>query len=97
MLRENLAFGVVLGNFEIAYPAYQSSPSDLAVDYAHNDYPQAAAETGLAGVALIVCALALFFRTTFRNLSRRLESGRGWIQLGVTLGCCGLGLAVKPS
>ncbi len=90
MLRVHPAFGVGLGNFEVAYPAYQSVPSDLTIEYAHNDYAQAGAETGLAGMALIVTALALFFRVAFRQLSRHLESGHGWIQLGATLGCCGL-------
>jgi O-antigen ligase len=90
MLRDHPAFGVGLGNFEIAYPPYQSFPSDLAIDFAHNDYVQAAAETGLVGAALIVSALALFFRLAFHNVSQRLESGHGWIQLGATLGCCGL-------
>jgi O-antigen ligase len=90
MFRDHPAFGVGLGNFEVAYPAYQSFPSDLTVEYAHNDYAQAAAETGLLGVALIALALALFFKATFHNLSPALESGHGWIQLGATLGCCGL-------
>jgi O-antigen ligase len=90
MLRDHLALGVGLGNFEIAYPPYQSFPSDLTIDYAHDDYLEAAAETGLVGAALIVCALALFFRLAFHHLSERLESNHSWIQLGATLGCCGL-------
>ena len=90
MLRGHPAFGVGLGNFEAAYPAYQSFPSDVTIDYAHNDYAQAAAETGLTGVLLIVFSLGLFFRSAFRNLKSRLESNHGWIQLGAALGCCGL-------
>jgi O-antigen ligase len=90
MLRAHAASGVGLGNFEVAYPAYQSFASDVTIDYAHNDYAQAAAETGLFGVSLIVFALTLFFRSAFHNLKSRLESNHGWIQLGATLGCCGL-------
>jgi len=90
MLRDRPIFGVGLGNFEIAYPRYQSFPSDLSIDYAHDDYVQAATETGLVGAALIVLALVLFFRLAFHKAGRRLESGHGWIQLGATLGCCGL-------
>ena len=90
MLRDHPAFGVGLGNFEIAYPPYQSFPSDLTIDFAHNDYVQAAAETGLVGAALIVSALALFFRLALHNAGRCLESGHGWVQLGAALGCCGL-------
>lgn len=79
ILRDHPAFGVGLGNFEIAYPPYQSFPSDLSIDFAHNDYVQAAAETGLVGAALIVLTLAIFFRLAFRNGSQRLESGHRWI------------------
>ena len=89
MLRDHPAFGVGLGNFEIAYPPYQTFPSDLSVDYAHDDYIQAAAETGLVGTVLIVSALALFFHLAFHS-PHRLESSHGWIQLGAALGCCGL-------
>jgi O-antigen ligase len=90
MLRDHPAFGVGLGNFEIAYPPYQSFPSDATIDYAHDDYLQAAAETGLAGAAIIIAALAFFFRLSFHGLARRLLSDQGWIQLGAALGCCGL-------
>jgi len=90
MLRDHPVLGVGLGNFEIAYPPYQSFPSDFTIDYAHDDYVEAAAETGLVGAALIVSAVTLFFRLAFHNASRHLESGHGWIQLGAALGCCGL-------
>src|SRR5437763_2371942 len=38
MWRDHLVLGVGLGNFETAYPAYQSLPTDLWIDYAHDDY-----------------------------------------------------------
>src|SRR5207244_2101127 len=60
MLRDHPVLGVGLGNFETAYPAYQSLPSDLWIDHAHDDYVEAVAETGLVGAALILSALALF-------------------------------------
>jgi O-antigen ligase len=83
MLRDHPVTGVGLGNFETAYPHYQSFPSDLWIDYAHNDYVQAAAETGLVGAALIVSALALFLHLAFTSnpgpgvegQARILESG----------------------
>ena len=90
MFREHFVVGVGLGNFETAYPQYQSFPTDLTVDYAHNDYAQALAETGLAGACLILAALALFFRIAFRDLRRRMGSGDDWIAIGAALGCCGL-------
>jgi O-antigen ligase len=62
----------------------------LTVDYAHNDYAEAVAETGLAGATLIFTALALFFHLSFRNCGRRLSSGDTLIGMGAAVGCCGL-------
>jgi len=90
MWRDHLVLGVGLGNFETAYPGYQSLPSDLWIDHAHNDYLEAAAETGLVGTVLILSALALFFRLAFQDLHYRLRSEGGWIRLGAAIGCCGL-------
>jgi O-antigen ligase len=90
MLRDHPVLGVGLGGFETAYPRYQSFPSDLWIDHAHNDYAEAVAETGLVGAALILSALALFFRLAFRDWGQRLRSGSGWIRLGAAIGCCGM-------
>ena len=90
MWRDHLVLGVGLGNFETAYPGYQSLPTDLWIDHAHDDYLEAAAETGLIGAVLILSALALFFRLAFQDLHHRLRSEGGWIRLGAAIGCCGL-------
>jgi O-antigen ligase len=90
MLRDHPALGVGLGSFETAYPGYQSFPSDLWIDYAHDDYAEGVAETGLVGAVLIFSSLALFFRLAFRDWSPHLRSGGSWIRLGAALGCCGL-------
>ena len=90
ILRDHPISGVGLGNFENAYPQYQSFPSDLWIDYAHNDYVQAAAETGLVGAVLIVTALALFIRLAFGDTARLSTSQGKWIRLGAALGCCGM-------
>lgn len=75
MLRDHPIYGVGLGNFENAYPRYQSFSSDLWIDYAHNDYVQAIAETGLVGAALIVLALGFFLRCAFGTWVRDQGSG----------------------
>ena len=90
MWRDHLVLGVGVGNFETAYPGYQSLPTDLWIDHAHDDYLEAAAETGLIGAVLILSALALFFRLAFQDLHHRLRSEGGWIRLGAAVGCCGL-------
>jgi O-antigen ligase len=90
MWRAHPVLGVGLGNFEIAYPRYQSFPSDMWIHYAHDDYVEAVAETGLVGAVLILLALTLFLRQAFRRRGRPLHSQNDWIRLGAALGCCGL-------
>ncbi len=82
--------GVGLGNFETAYPRYQTFPSELWIDYAHNDYVQAITETGLAGALLILLAVVLFVRQAIATPARGSIPEGGWIRLGAALGCCGM-------
>jgi O-antigen ligase len=90
MWRAHPVLGVGLGDFETAYPRYQSFPSDMWIDHAHNDYAEAVAETGLVGALLILSALALFLRLAFRDWGHPLRSQAGWIRLGAAIGCCGM-------
>jgi O-antigen ligase len=90
MWRAQPFLGVGLGDFETAYPRYQSLPTDMWIDHAHNDYVEAAAETGLVGALLILSALALFFRLAFRDWGRPFRSQAAWIRWGAAIGCCGL-------
>jgi len=41
-------------------------------------------------MAAVLTALALFFRTAFAGLARRVGTEDGWIRLGAAIGCCGL-------
>jgi O-antigen ligase len=90
MFRHRPITGVGLGSFETAYPPYRSFPSDFEWDHAHNDYAEALAETGLAGLVLMLVSLGLFLGVAFSNLGERLQHEQGWMQLGAALGCCGL-------
>ena len=88
--RDHPWLGAGLGSFETAFPRHQSFASDFLWDHAHNDYAEALAETGVAGAAAIVSALALFLWLAFRNLRERLRHTAGWMQFAAALGCCGL-------
>lgn len=90
LVRAHPWLGTGLGSFEVAFPRYQSSPTDLVWDHAHNDYVEALAETGLIGGLLVISALVLFFRLAFRRLGERLRHRAEWIQIGAAIGCCGL-------
>lgn len=89
-LRQRPWAGTGLGSFEIAYPQYQSFSSDFVWEHAHNDYAEALAESGLGGGLLILAALVMFFRLSFREMVERIGDEAGKIQLGFALGCCGL-------
>ena len=60
--------GIGLGSFNTVFPQYRSFPTDLGWAHAHNDYAEALAETGVAGGALIVLSLAMFFGLAFSRL-----------------------------
>ena len=90
IFRDHPLLGTGLDSFGTVFPAYQTFPTDLLYPYAHNDYAQALAETGIAGALIILGSLILFFRLAFRNLRERLEQEACWIQLGAALGVCGL-------
>jgi O-antigen ligase len=90
MFRQHPWAGIGLGAFEAEYPRYQSFPSDLLLDYAHNDYAQLLAETGIAGVVLVLVSLVLFFSALRTVLRSGLSTQSSWIRLGAFLGCIGL-------
>ena len=103
IFRDHPWTGAGLGSFETAFPQYQSFPSDLTWDHAHNDYAEALAETGIAGGVLILAALGLFFWLVAKGACSRLrnvvsDSGRHGsavpvadiMSCGAAIGCCGL-------
>ncbi len=90
ILCHQLGIGAGMGSFETVYAQYRSFPSDLVWEHAHNDYAEALVESGLVGGILLLGALIIFGRLSFRDLADRMRSEGGQIQLGAALGCCGL-------
>jgi len=90
IFRDHPWTGIGLGSFDTVFPQYRSFPTDLGWAHAHNDYAEALAETGVAGGALMVIAMAMFFALAFRNLPAGRGDAAGWIRLGAAVGCCGL-------
>ena len=90
MTRDHLGHGVGLGAFQTAYTPYQTLATALSIDYAHNDYLQFIAETGVCGMVLLPVSLALFFVLGFCHLHERLHYPQGWLQFGAAVGVCGL-------
>jgi len=89
--------GAGLGSYEIAAPRYRRAPTDALWDYAHNDYAEALADTGLPGALLILWSLVLFSNSAFRIPHSSLNfpgtwhlTPDTWLRLGAALGCIGV-------
>lgn len=89
-VRDSPWLGTGLGTFKPVFPQYESFPTQLVWHHAHDDYVEGLMETGAVGGVLMVSALLLFLRRAFSKLPERLKTAGGWLQLGATLGCCGL-------
>ena len=90
MCRDHLAHGVGLGAFQVAYTPYQTVVTDLTIDFAHDDYLQFLAETGIWGWIVVPVSIGVFFWLSFRQLRSRLRQQSGWLQFGAAIGICGL-------
>ena len=90
MARSHPWLGVGVGCFEYVFPQHLTFSTDLHWTHAHDDFLEAASETGLPGVVLMLVALVLFFRIAFRHLEGRLLHKWGWIQMGAAVGAVGL-------
>ena len=90
VVRQHPWIGTGMGTFEIAYARFQTIPTDLRWNHAHNDFVEAVVESGIVGGVVIAVALVIFFRFAFLDLAHRLRHEAGWIRFGATVGCCGL-------
>lgn len=82
--------GVGLGAFEIAYTPYQTVITEHPIDFAHNDYMQLLAETGVAGLVIMLGGLGIFASFLIRLITARGRSQADWIRLGAAIGVCGI-------
>jgi O-antigen ligase len=78
-------FGCGLGAYETAFLKYQTSVVDRTFTYAHNDYLQAAAETGATGCLILVALILPVSRRAFRAALR----GHDWNTRYLGWGCAG--------
>ena len=90
VIRDYPISGSGLGTFELVYRHYQTALVSRAVEHAHNDFLQTAAETGIAGAALLF--LPIFFLLGKLVVSF-LDDPRPY-RRAMTLGCIGSILAL---
>jgi hypothetical protein len=67
--------GAGLGTFPYVFPAFRTGGAGMGLAHAHNDYLEAAAEVGAAGLAIGLVAAVLVGRPLLRWLSRPRDEG----------------------
>lgn len=78
------------GTFSVVYPSFRSFYSDLIVNAAHDDFVETAAETGVAGFAVMVWFIYLLYRTGLQRIDRWRFRPRASVALAALVGCTGL-------
>lgn len=76
MIQDAPLAGHGAGMYRWVFPQYKSAGIRRVVDYAHNDYLHIAAETGVAGLAILLLALAMLYAAGVRAA---LSGGEGGI------------------
>jgi O-antigen ligase/Flp pilus assembly protein TadD len=94
MVADHPLAGVGLGNHDVHYPAYARRVAvdpimgaEAQLDYAHNDYLQLAAETGLVGLALLAWLL-------WRAVAAWRAAAAGALPLPVAIAWAGAGAGI---
>jgi O-antigen ligase len=89
MIKDNWLAGTGPGTYAVAYPPYQLPGQKFLQVYAHNDYLQFSAESGILAIPLMLWLMFLFFRAgvaKFKSHSRQTS--------GIALGCMAAVIAV---
>jgi O-antigen ligase len=82
LIKDNLIAGTGPGTFTVAFPPYQKPGQAKLPRYAHNDYLQFTADTGILFIPLMLWLLYLFFKTGFKKFQSRSRQTSG-----IALGC----------
>jgi hypothetical protein len=90
MITARPLLGWGLGTFPLVYPSTRSFYTNFFVNEAHNDYLQTAVETGLVGFAVLCGFIALFYRTSLRNIERWRTDVRSAVCLASIVGVTGI-------
>ena len=90
MIAARPLIGWGLGTFPVVYPSFRSFYTNFFVNEAHNDYLQTAVETGLVGFALVCCYIALFYRSSLRNIEHWRTDIRSGVCLASIVGVTGI-------
>ena len=90
MIRVRPLLGWGLGTFPVIYPSFRSFYTNFFVNAAHNDYIQAAVETGLTGLALICGFIVVFYRVALKQTGHWRTDIRSAMALAAIIGVSGI-------
>jgi len=90
MIAARPLLGWGFGTFPLVYPSFRSFYTNYFVNEAHNDYLQTAVETGLVGFAILCGFIALFYRTSLRNIEGWRTDIRSAVCLASIVGVTGI-------
>jgi putative inorganic carbon (hco3(-)) transporter len=85
MFTKNPVLGVGIGNYIQAYPTYAAQGWETVLGHAHDYYLNAAAETGVLGLAAYLALLA----NSFRQVAWSVRTAPRGVWYGVALGLLG--------
>jgi O-antigen ligase len=87
LIKDFPVFGTGLGTFGLSYTIYKDQAIwPLSFSHTHNDYLELAAETGLVGLILVLCGIALLFNKALNKIKNLPSSGDGF-RLFLSIGC----------
>jgi O-antigen ligase len=86
MALDHPVFGHGWGSFNFLIDGYRDTPTGLDTSYAHNDYLQVFAESGIVGLAFVLWLLALLGRRIFRALSSPMSAEARFTIVWLTVG-----------
>lgn len=79
-------FGHGWGSFNFLIDGYRDTPTGLDTSYAHNDYLQVFAETGIVGLAFVLWLLVLLARRILRALASPMTPEARFTIVWLTIG-----------
>jgi len=93
MIKTRPLFGYGLGTFQFVYPRFQN-PRLISLfesaRFAHQEYLQIAAETGILGLGAFLWFLYAFFKIAIRSMRLQRKSVLQGIIVGGVASCCGV-------
>jgi O-antigen ligase len=90
MFRQRPALGWGQGTFADVYPRFRSFYTDSLVNFAHNDFLQVLAESGIIGFGIMIWFLVITLRIAVRKSSQWPSNLNGAVSAVAILGISGI-------